>query len=180
MSNIQSARLIIDTYFANTRNGTINANKTTYLLRNINLRTLMGDMYDKYDLFNLCLKSIITGVCDSALGTTLDDLAVQIKISGLPFINATYNPDDDCNNDYAVLTTFNFKRGESVSVNYNENYLTFSKNQNVVDLEFTYESINDGVLPDTTNAFPIMCYIFDIVGVGEPKDINKIMNQRIF
>ena len=180
MSNIQTARLTIDTYFLNTKQGTSDTNKTNYIIKNINLRTLLGDMYDKFDLFNLCLKTITTGVCDSALGTTLDDLSVLIKINGLPFINTTYNPDDECNNNYAVLTTFIFKRSESVNVYYNENYLTFSKNQNVVDLEFTYESINNGVLPDTTNAFPIMCYIFDIVGVGEPKDINKIMNQRIF
>lgn len=184
MSNIKSARLALNSFITNGNDiyGSTNANKTKYTFNNINLRTLLGDLWDKYDTFNLCLKSMISGVQpEITFGTTLNDLAVFIMIDGLPFINCTYDLYSGFTGTFAILTTFNFKRNEAVQVNYNDNNLTFSKNQEIVNLTFTYESVEDGQLPNTPTGinFPEITYIFDIVGVGEAKNVNQIMNQRI-
>ena len=59
--------------------GTVDQYRTTYTWNNINLRTVLGDMYDKYDTFNLCLNTVSSAVADVALGTGNDDRTVMIK-----------------------------------------------------------------------------------------------------
>ena len=38
------------------QSGSMNAKGSSITWNNINLRTLLGDMYDRYDIFNICLK----------------------------------------------------------------------------------------------------------------------------
>ena len=70
---------------------------------NINLRNLLGNMYDKYEKFNLCLVNISTGASNNTLGTSTDDLNVSVNISGLPFINQTYNTSTGNNTNTATI-----------------------------------------------------------------------------
>lgn len=186
--NKQSARLVLKT---NTLTAALNVNDdfSKYNFNNISLRNLLGDMYDQYDLFNLSLKSITSGkgfgvITGNEFGLSLDDLSVSIYMSGLPFINQTYNINTDngmySNTTEVLLSNFIFKREDSSSLNYlNDNYITFSKNQQMVNLYIRYEKISDLSIPDSVATFPDVVYIFEIYGVGEPKSINQIMNQRI-
>lgn len=58
MSNLQNATLVLNSY-----DGCIaTVNNSNLLWNNINLRTVLGDMYDKYDLFNLQLNSIAQSI----------------------------------------------------------------------------------------------------------------------
>lgn len=82
---------------------------------NINLRYLMGNMYDKYEKFNLCLVNISTGASNATLGNSTDDLNVSVNISGLPFINQTYNSSTGNNGSNATITTFQFQRNSCVN-----------------------------------------------------------------
>ena len=86
MSNLQNASLVLST-----NNGTSNASRTSTTWTNINLRSLLGDMYDKYDMFNLCLNTVATGTSANNFYATSSDMQVMIRVSGLPFINNTYN-----------------------------------------------------------------------------------------
>ena len=52
--------------------GTSNAMNTSFTWTNINLRTLLGDMFDKYDRYILLLQSISTGIAGT-IGTADDD-----------------------------------------------------------------------------------------------------------
>lgn len=184
MNNQASARLVLKTSSLATAD--TNTSYSKYSFNNIDLVTLLGPLYERYDLFNLQLKSIVSGVggtngtVDAAtlFGLTLDDLNVGIYLSGLPFINQTYVY-GNTNNNEVLLTNFIFKRDTSASSYLPNNNITFSKNQLNCSLNFRYENINSGSLPNTTAAFPDVVYIFEIYGVGEPKDINQIMNQRI-
>ena len=186
--NVQTARLVLKT---NTLTAALNVNDdfSKYSFNNISLRNLLGDMYDKYDLFNLSLKSIASGkgfgtISGQVFGVSLDDLAVSIYMSGLPFINQTYNINSDngmySNTNEVLLSNFIFKRDDSSTLNYlNENYITFSKNQLMCNLSIRYEKISELTIPDSEATFPDVVYIFEITGVGEPKNVNQIMDQRI-
>jgi hypothetical protein len=93
-----------------TNNGTTNASRTSTTWSNINLRSLLGDMYDKYDTFNLCLNTVATGVSQSYYNASPNDLQVLLRIQGLPFLNNTYNIGNtyNANNNICTIGTFTF------------------------------------------------------------------------
>lgn len=181
--NKQSARLVLKTSSLTTDD--TNTNYTKYSFNNIDLRTILGNnMFNEYDTFNLCLRSITSAVGGPAtvgatqFGSTLDDLSINIYLEGLPFLNQTYVIGKQNTNE-VLLTNFIFKRDASASLYLNDNYITFSKNQLTCNLKFRYENVNTCSIPDTSGAYPDVVYIFEIYGVGEPKTVNQIMDQRI-
>ncbi len=91
MSNIEQATLILRSgdLIANTVNQyeSCDVKLTNFTWNNINLRTLLGHMYDKYDLFNICLANVTQSNGAGNFGATNDDIIVQIYLKGLPFIN---------------------------------------------------------------------------------------------
>jgi hypothetical protein len=105
MSISQNASLVLCT-----NNGTSNTNKTSTTWNNINLRTLLGDMYDKYDMFNLCLNTVSTSTSTNNIYKSFNDSNVIIRVSGIPFINNSYNIGSlyNSNTNYATIGTFQF------------------------------------------------------------------------
>ena len=105
MSDKQHAQLVLRTSDINTNESNIGVSNTTnsiLLWKNINLRTVLGDMYNKYDLFNLSLKYIGSSDLDPVF-SDIDNSNIIININGLPFINQTYNHSRFCNTSNAVL-----------------------------------------------------------------------------
>ena len=105
MTTYENASLVLST-----NNGTSNTTRTSTTWSNINLRSLLGTMYDKYDTFNLCLNTVATGVSQSYYNASPNDLQVLLRISGLPFINNTYNIGSsyNANNNICTIGTFTF------------------------------------------------------------------------
>ena len=103
MSNLKNCSLVLNTY-----NATANTAKTSFTWSNINLRTLLGDMFDKYETFNLCLNTIHTSVPTALYALNTDDSNVFIKVSGLPFINNTYDVKGGNNTNASVIATYQF------------------------------------------------------------------------
>jgi len=95
MFNAESATLILrsNDLTANTTNavGTADAFFTNMTWNNINLRTLLGSMYEKYDRFVLVPTQIQSANGSAAFGTTADDRNCLIFVRGMPFTNNTYN-----------------------------------------------------------------------------------------
>ena len=104
MSNSRTASLVLNSYAATSTN----TGKTSLTWSNINLRTLLGDMFDKYETFNLCLNTIHTGLPPAIFTTTADDANVIMKVSGIPFINNTYNTGTKTNTNSSVICTYQF------------------------------------------------------------------------
>ena len=84
------------TYYGNTiRNqvGTVSNNRDNMTWNNVNIRQIMGSMYDKYERFNISLVSAYVGVAEDAwMASALQPTqAVEnirnliVKLSGLPF-----------------------------------------------------------------------------------------------
>jgi hypothetical protein len=70
--------------------GTSNSINTIFTWNNINLRSLLGDMFDKYDRFLLLLQNISNASPSATPGDAVDDRAILMNMSGLSFINSNY------------------------------------------------------------------------------------------
>ena len=116
--------------------GGTNIIKTQATWNNINLRLVLGDMYDKYDKFNLMLNSVSNGFTGAAYGNN-DYNQVLLKMSGLNWINANYDFKSGSTTNQAVLGAYTLAGSASGtnSTQYTgQNILTFNKQQDNVNI----------------------------------------------
>jgi hypothetical protein len=93
--------------------GIANATGTQCTWNNINLRVLLGNLYDKYNRFNLSLNTFTTG---PLIGVVSDaDTGTYITLSGLPFVNNTYSVKNASLNTEAILGSVLWKPQSSSS-----------------------------------------------------------------
>jgi hypothetical protein len=167
--------------------GVSNALNTSCSWPNINIRTLLGTMYDKYDTFNLSLESILQSgtigpqvgppaVAAPQLGVTSDDSLILIQMAGLPFLNSTYNIRTRFNNYSTILTPQLITTGQNNFIDYSNVIRTFGKAADIVNITIGFLRY-DFNIPNTANAFPNMTYIFNIRGI--PKDEDNLNNTRM-
>jgi hypothetical protein len=158
--------------------GSCDINFTNFTWNNINLRTLLGHMYDKYDLFNICLANITQATGAGNFGDTDDDIIVQIYLKGLPFINQTYSVPDCCNNGGigTVIAIYPFSYVGCSSFNYNHFHnATFSKNQEQCNINIYYQRLYPELGSfnvNTTNPFPEVIFRFKIYGIEKTENKN--------
>lgn len=169
MSNLQNASLVLST-----QNGIYNnAGRTSITWNNINLRTLLGDMYDKYEIFNLCLNTMASGETLS-FTPTQDDRQVLIRMSGLPFINNGYNvgPTQNTNTQNTIIGSFQFNAsGVNTQYFYSANLATFDKHQELCNITIEYLKVSNLQYPSVSGVgyFPATTFIFDIFGIEKDK-----------
>ncbi len=173
----QTAVLTLETYYLPTTQNNIgvkNLPNTNFTWNNINLRNVLGDMWDKYNNFNLSLAEITSTISPTVDGPTGENLIQNIYISGLPFMNATYDVKQKLNVNTSLLTTFTFGIPDlSNSKTYNGmNSLTFRKEQEQCSLNIFYKTVGIGSSPDSLIEYPNMTFIFYITGVNIDPDIN--------
>jgi hypothetical protein len=188
MFNAESATLILRSN--DLTPGTTNAVGTadTFLLNmtwnNINLRTLLGSMYEKYDRFVLVPTQIQSANGAGAFGGTADDRNCLIFVSGMPFSNNTYNVSTLTNQNYAFVNFIRFVTSGTAVQQSNGNILLFTKNQELVNLNIFYQRINKNANGNydvvTTIAFPHMLFAFNIFGVSDNIEIPNINGSRMF
>jgi hypothetical protein len=137
-----NANSILNGNIYTSSSGSNNNKLSSFTWNNINLRTVLGDMYDQYDEFNLCLNTISTSQCPNFDQNATDNKNVYIKISGLPFLNQTYSVKNNCNSNSTVIATFNFVNTTAVTqFFYSNNVATFGKSQDTCNLTIEYWSI---------------------------------------
>ena len=150
---------------------------TNFTWTNINLRSLLGDLYNQYDYFNISLVSVSLSRCNAldAATATDDDYEnrnVLIKISGLPFINQTYDTLRKNNGTYATVAPLNIPT-TAITTNqfYNNsaNVITFNKSQDLCNFNIAFFRVLDDTKPsldaDTEN--PNFVFIFVITGIDQ-------------
>jgi hypothetical protein len=189
MFNAECATLVLRTADlpANSSNavGSTNQYITNMTWNNINLRTLLGSMYEKYDRFALVPTQIQSITAFSGVGTTGDDRNIMIFISGLPFINNTYNVSTLTNQNSAFINFIKFLTSNTASASTTPNILLFSKNQELVNLNIFYQRINKSLVtntynPDTIAQYPQMLFAFNIYGIDKTDRIPDSNGSRIF
>jgi len=161
--------------------GICDTNLLSFTWSNINMRTLLGTMYDQYDTFNLCLSSITTSLATAGIGSTASDRTLVINVGGLPFINNTYDTGLKHNVTTTVLGTFTFVPSNTASnFFYSSNVASFAKNTDVVNISINYSRVslfNGSYNVVTLNPFPDVVFIFDIFGI--PKDTPSHNGERL-
>jgi hypothetical protein len=182
MSNLQIASLVLRssdlTLNSTTQYGKCDQNRLTMTWNNIDLRVLLGDMYDRYDLFNICLNTISTAAA-GVVGLTADDRNNVVKLSGLPFINQTYSVKQGTNTSVCPISTFQFASGTTVTqLFFSNNCYTFGKSSLSCNLTIQYGRVLDDALPTTANAFPNVIFLFDIVGVSK-ENLENSSTQKL-
>lgn len=168
MSNLQSVLLVLKTsdLTLNTTNsvGICDARRTNMTWLNINLRTLLGDMWDKYDNFNLILCQITNdGGNPTANGV---NALLNLNISGLPLVNGFYDTVNKMNTNTAIIGCFN--QAQTNNTLYGGlNSITFNKTQEQVNLNLFYTSVSgqsNATLLGNGLTYLNATFIFKIVG----------------
>jgi hypothetical protein len=154
----------------------------------INLRFLLGDMYNQYDFFNMSLISVSLSRCNALNPATATDddyenKNVQIKMSGLPFMNQTYDQPSKNNCQFATIGVLNIPTTAILTnqfYNNGANVITFRKDQDLCNLNIALYRVSDDAKPilDADTANPEFVFIFTIIGIDKadnPDRINHLM-----
>ena len=169
----RTARLLLRTHnltAQSTNLGVTDDYRQNHTWYNINLRTLLGDLYDKYEYFNLRLISVMS--VDTTGGIdTLPETNVNVKISGLPFVNQTYDVNNKCNTNVCYLTIHEFFiDGYSLTEKMTEDNIVFGKNQELVNINIFYTKLIDD-LPfsgdPALDEYGDATFLFSITGVDK-------------
>ncbi len=174
MSNIESSLL-----FLTTTEGEYNDEyHLSCTWNNINLRMVLGPMYDKYDIFSLQLNYVGQGyVAAAILATELNDDLVYIELSGLPLINNTYNIKTNNNTNSSIIAVYEMNPENNDSQQYpNPSRVIFGKNSDIVNITINLLT-NFLVPPEAVTEYPNMCYSFNIFGI--PKEKDDLNNTRM-
>jgi hypothetical protein len=178
MSNIESAILFLSTAL-----GENNDENLSCTWKNINLRTVLGQMYDKYDAFSLQLNYVGQGYVDmgndpvAPFGLTYNDNLVFIELSGLPLINNTYNIITQHNTNSSIIAVFDIIGSNTNYQTYgNASRVLFGKNSDIINI--TINLLNNTLSPPAAiHEYPEMCYSFNIFGI--PKEEGNLNNTRM-
>ena len=177
--DLENASLVLNTY-----ESTMTDNNTINTWTNVNLKSVLGDMFDKYETFNLCLSVVNTDVTGTEMGNGIDGVSTRIcimYISGLPFVNQTYSFKKNTLTNEAVLGTLILPLDTTTT---SEQYYfgsssvaTFRSPSEMTNITIKLTKINNAT-PTPTYDFPEMVFIFDIYGVESKKTFidNRIKN----
>ena len=159
--------------------GTSNSINTIFTWTNINLRTLLGDMFDKYDRFLLLLQNISNASPSATPGAAVDDRAILINMSGLSFINSNYVQKFQSNTGSVIICPYIMSGTNAQSQIYNNLAVaTFIKQNDIVNITINYTRIEDDVASSSTNSYGHVCFIFNIVGIEEYR-VKDVMDNRL-
>jgi hypothetical protein len=119
-----------------------------------------------------------TANANPIIDSSVDVRTVAIKISGLPFVNQTYNVKNGCNGNSTIISTFNFIDSQAITQSYySNNIATFGKSQEQCSITIEYYKIIDDNLASPLNAYPNAVFVFDIFGI--PKDKSNPNGSRL-
>jgi len=176
-----------------------NATRTIMTWKNINLRNVLGNLYDKYDTFNLSLSfvsadhpttSYVNGNVATFGAGDSTNLINNIYISGLPFINSTYQQSLSHNGISAFVGCFTYASQNAIANNFNvetsvmwQQYnstttITFGKNQEQADITISLLRAADFTPPVNPFAFPATNFVFDIIGCDLKKENASRLDMR--
>ncbi len=149
--------------------GTMNSTMTNFTFTNVNMRNIIGILWNKYDKFNLICASYGTGSVSTSLSG--NQRLQWFQISGLQFINTlSVVNNNSLQRDYTTTPIFNPQNTNTADAESFSNPIgatTFRKPESEnVDLTFQLWSINNNgtVLNAQMNHFTLS---FIVVGVKE-------------
>lgn len=173
--------------------GTIANNRCNVTWKNVDMRQVLGEMYDKYETFNMYLYQIVqtsafnTGTPQSpSVGPAPSQAQyslVDVRIKGLQFLNNTYNPVSRNNTTSAFLTSYLLNIGAanaigSITPLFNPTILTFGKSTECVDINIEIKTTREREYPVIAalgGAIGTFIYMFKFRG-NPTREKNIILN----
>ena len=152
--------------------GSITENGQCVTWNNIDFRNLLGDMYDKYDKFNINLN----GYVSRKVAVNLTDYDATFFVSGLPFSNQTYNVKTGNNGAQSVLwcTNLILTTNNGTATTANSNTMTIYKPKNLCNITI---NIFNGLNARIAQVVNHQTFIFDITGC-DGYERNKVFNNQ--
>ena len=150
-----------------TQYGSINAYRNDITWNNVSLRTILGDMYNKYDKFNIKLSAILYSQSALIPSSSSVDLNLQINIGGLNFSNCTYNVKNDTNLVTCSIGSFQLTTAARTIYFNDDNLITIEKPTTDRHNIRIYLTTINNVSPAWTNSGPAFDLYFRVYGVKD-------------
>lgn len=161
-------------------------NNTNWTWTNINLRHMLGDLYNNYERFNLILESVSQGQSYGTDGTntqlayTSEDLRVMLNVSGLPFVN-NYNTSTKQINNVVQCGQMTIIKNNTNITYFNQHFCaTFVKSQDIANINIFMTRACDNQILTTGAAslYPHLTFNFQIIGIPN-KSIEGDFNPPV-
>lgn len=197
MSNLEGATFILRTCdlpsFASGSNqagSSNNASHSSFTWNNIDLKSILGDLWDKYDFFNISLVSNISSTGNPTFNSTADRLGIVYMAGGsFKWQNCRYDTGTKSFTNNACIGFVNFSSlttAIGTTVQYNRNSInTFSKGVPIGSINISYNRVSDNQ-PNTTISLTLPAMVFTFSVWGIPRDdmnnkdnVKEIMDKRI-
>lgn len=146
--------------------GTMNASKTIFTFNNVNMRQIIGTLWDKYDKFNLQIRTI--GMAVLTASQSGNQRRQYFNISGLQFINnMVIENTTNLNNVWSpIFYAQPINYGFSEKFDEPTNIYTFRKPESEnVSLSFTLWTLNNNSTPYTSIQQNDWSFTFSVFGV---------------
>lgn len=162
--NLESSNIILRTSSVATGSDK-DTNRTNITWRNVNLQIALGSLYGKYKMYKICLTSV--GNVNTTAITNIVDRVVTVNLSGLQFVNQTYDTASNTVTGTAVISTLYFNTGNGFSVNYTGeigSVFVLPKGA-LVDINISLTKVSDGTVPNINYGESVFC--FSVYGIHE-------------
>jgi len=143
--------------------GTINATRTVATWYSINLENILGDLYNKYETFNLRLNSV-SYQQTAAFGVNPYDRLIYFSVEGPVWANNNYSITRKTNIAGAVCGLINFVQNVAAAEVYDNSFICTFRKQKVLDIKICLLTL-DGTAPTLAAAtqFPRTSFFFDVL-----------------
>jgi hypothetical protein len=143
--------------------GSVNQFRNDITWYNINFKTILGDIYNKYDKFNIRLCSIMYS---SVLAPSANavDLSLKINVGGLPFSNCTYHTISNSNTSRCIMGGFQLNTNSEQLYFGDDNLFTIEKPPETTNVRIYLSRLSD-VPPSWNSLGPQFDFYFRIYGI---------------
>lgn len=166
-SDISASDTVGDYPLANTK-GSINQYRTSITWNAVNIKNILGTLYDKYELFNLEIRSVGSPIPPTLFGVTDNDRTLTLKMSGLDWVFNSYDTNSGNTVNEAIIGNrrFNSQTAQNNIIIGQRLITTFRK---CITANITINLYNvDGTLPNmnVNTIFPQQIFVFKIIPVS--------------
>jgi len=162
--------------------GSVGKNRTSLTWNNVNLRMLLGEMYDRYDKFNLSLNFVAGAKSGTVNETNIDTRLLNVRLRGLNF-TSSYNQPSGNNNNSIVLTTLQLPTNTTPWANnyLTQQYFTFQKQETATITIDLLSVVTDANAIPTADTMMLghTVYGFNIYGCEEYKNTKNDLNTNL-
>jgi len=147
-----------------TNKGKIFDDRTGYTWNNVNIKNLLGDWYNKYDTFNICLVSVAQSYQPTHAVEACN--VVTIKMSGLQWLSS-YDQASGNNTGSVVIGVRNFNQDNDDFSS--TSFITFRKGQQITNITIKLDCLqnDDTLVPDSDSTFGHVIFLFNITPVKD-------------